>query len=88
MKTINPDGCYEIYFYEDEKKKVIFVDDNIPTQKGHFYFAKPTGEELWALVLEKVFAKYEGGYSTINGGSMFQEFGFFTETVGKLVQNL
>ncbi len=89
-KKVNPDGFYEIFFHENGKKKVIFVDDNTITLNcsylNQFLFALPNGEELWVMLLEKAYAKYEGGYSNIIGGTMVGELewltGAKTDTLG------
>lgn len=81
-RTVNPDGFYELYYYENSKKKVMFIDDNIvmfnSKYLSEFQFAKPNGEELWVMLLEKAYAKYEGGYSNIIGGKMYQELTWLT----------
>ncbi len=87
-QTVNPDGYYELFFYEKGKKKVIFVDDNLIVSRnyfGDFEFAKPNGEELWVMLIEKAYAKYEGGYSNILGGLMYPELQWLT---GALYQEL
>ena len=80
--TINPDGFYELFFYENGEKKIIFIDDNVVLMNSkysdEFYFAKPNGEELWVMLIEKAYAKYEGGYSNILGGLMYPELEWLT----------
>ena len=89
-KSPNPKGLYEIFYYENGKKKIMFVDDFIPVnnEDGQPYFAKPNGEEIWVMLLEKAFAKFEGGYSNINGGFSCDAFAFFTGCVTKNVKPL
>ncbi len=81
-QTINPDGFYELFFYEKGKKKVMFIDDNLILMKTSFFnmfqFAQPNGEELWVMLLEKAYAKYEGGFSNILGGLMYPELQWLT----------
>ncbi len=68
-----------------EKKKVIFVDDHLillnEDYGGEFGFAKPNGEEIWVPLLEKAYAKYEGGYSNIIGGIGSSELSWLTGAV-------
>lgn len=48
---------------------VITIDDYIPTQNGGYLFeAKAPDGALWAVFLEKVFAKLNGNYENINYG--------------------
>lgn len=81
-QTVNPDGYYELFYFENGKQKVIFIDDNVVMQKSafmpDFQFAKPNGEELWVMLIEKAYAKYEGGYSNILGGLMYPELRWLT----------
>jgi hypothetical protein len=79
-QTVSQNGLYEIYYYEGKVKKIIFIDDYIPVtwNQNNFFFAKPNGEEAWVLLLEKAFAKYEGGYTNIIGGRPVDVLKFFT----------
>ena len=66
----DPIGYYEVILFIDGEWQIIFVDDYFPVRKngGGFAYAKPHGNELWAILLEKVWAKVNGGYSNIIGG--------------------
>jgi len=79
-KSKNSQGFYEIYYYENKVRKIMFVDDHFPYYKlaDKYMFAQPNGAEIWVLLLEKVFAKYEGGYSNIIGGHPEDALKFFT----------
>jgi hypothetical protein len=61
-KEYNPRGLYKVRIYDPVQKKfvVITVDDRIPCQKGTKTprFMKPNGSELWAIILEKAYAKF------------------------------
>lgn len=89
-RTINPDGYYELYYYENSEKKVMFIDDNVvmfnSKYLNEFQFAKPNGEELWVMLLEKAYAKYEGGYSNIIGGKMYQELNWLTGAIARQIK--
>ena len=80
---INKDGFYQIYFYDtDGIKKIIFVDHFFPyiEVNGKYlpFGARPNEEEIWVMILEKAYAKYEGGYSNISGGSIKDELFWLT----------
>lgn len=69
-KEVSPNGYYEIVLFIDGEWQVVFVDDYVPVQKGtkNFTFARPNGNELWVILLEKAWAKVNGGYvNTIAG---------------------
>jgi len=83
--TVNPDGFYEIFFWENGKKKVMFVDDYLVLSNGEegYPFAIPNGNELWVMLIEKAYAKYEGGYSNIIGGVMATELTWLTGAMSR-----
>ena len=70
-KEINPQGYYEVYFYDkDRKKKIMYIDDKFPVDKTYtvsdrHLYSECNSKEIWLQLLEKAFAKYEGGY--LNG---------------------
>lgn len=65
-------GKYRVRLWDGRAGKwcVITVDDRIPVQKGtkHAKYMNPNGNELWAVILEKAFAKWCGGYHQLDGG--------------------
>lgn len=71
-KEYNPRGLYKVRIYDPIKKKfvIISVDDRIPCKKGTKKprFMKPNGSELWAIILEKAYAKFCGSYASLDGG--------------------
>lgn len=54
----------------------VTVDDWIPCSltTGRPLFAQPNGNEIWVLLLEKVFAKWSGCYKALDGGSILWAF--------------
>eukprot|EP00548_Thalassiothrix_antarctica_P006431 CAMPEP_0194149096 /NCGR_PEP_ID=MMETSP0152-20130528/36224_1 /TAXON_ID=1049557 /ORGANISM="Thalassiothrix antarctica, Strain L6-D1" /LENGTH=395 /DNA_ID=CAMNT_0038851051 /DNA_START=199 /DNA_END=1384 /DNA_ORIENTATION=- len=71
-KEYNPRGLYKVRIYDPQLKKwiIVVVDDRIPCKKGTKkpLFMKPNGAELWAIILEKAYAKHCGSYAKISGG--------------------
>ena len=69
-KSFNEEGYYEIIFFIDGEWQIVFIDDYFPynTRTRNFAFALPHNNELWAILLEKAWAKLNGGYSNIIGG--------------------
>jgi len=49
---------------------VVTIDDRIPRKKGTKspLFMKNHGNEMWAILIEKAFAKFCGGYPKLDGG--------------------
>lgn len=70
-KEYNPRGLYKIRIFDPQQEKwvVITVDDRIPCKKGTKTprFMKPNGNELWAILLEKAYAKLCGSYAAMDG---------------------
>jgi len=80
-RSVNPHGYYEVYYYENGKKHIMYVDDYFPVNSENpkeLVYAQPNSCELWVLILEKVFAKYEGGFSNINRGYVNNALEFLT----------
>ena len=69
-RKFNEEGYYEIVFFIDGEWQIVFLDDYFPydPRKKKFAFATPHNNELWAMLLEKAWAKLNGGYSNIIGG--------------------
>ena len=66
----NVRGYYVIELYDARQAKFVRItlDDFLPTDNGQPLFAKPSGSELWVLLLEKAFAKFFGDYHALAGG--------------------
>jgi len=83
----NQAGYYEIVLFIDGEWQIVIVDDYMPFCKisNNFIFGKPNGNELWAILLEKAWAKVNGGYAlTISGvpcDPLAALTGFSTETI-------
>ena len=80
----NEIGYYEVILFIDGEWQVVFIDDyfvfDIDTEdhKPAFAFSKPNGLELWAVILEKAWAKVNGGYSLIVAGLIHEAFEVLT----------
>jgi calpain-15 len=70
----NPRGKYRIRLFDDRTMawKVITIDDLIPCDKESRepHFMQMNGNESWAVLMEKAFAKMWGSYQALDGGSM------------------
>jgi len=77
-KERNPRGKYRLRLYDGVKERweQIVVDDYIPCDKDRYekdgvakpVFSQPNGNELYAMLLEKAFAKFCGSYASTEGG--------------------
>lgn len=68
--TVKENGYYEIIMRVDGEWVVVIVDDYIPVYEsnGQPAFAKAQGRELWVMILEKAWAKVNGGYKNTIAG--------------------
>ena len=71
-KEYNVYGRYQVRIFDPIQKRfqVVTVDDRIPCRKGTKKprFMSPNGSELWAILLEKAYAKWCGSYANLSGG--------------------
>ena len=69
-KKSNNQCYYEIIFFINGEYKIVLIDDFIPVIKNSNepYFSKPNNNEIWVILLEKAWAKVNGGYTNIING--------------------
>ena len=77
---LNKNGCYEIGLNIEGQWQIVLLDDYFPCSKKTRVpiFAKPNGPELWVMLLEKAWAKINGGYLNITGGYASEVLSVFT----------
>ena len=66
-KDYNPNGMYQVKLYIDGEFQTIIIDDYFPCIKGTnvYFFTRPSNFEIWPLLIEKAWAKVNGGYLNI-----------------------
>ena len=66
-KKINQECVYQISLFIDGEFQIVYIDDFVPVLKGTStpFFTKTNSNELWGLLLEKAWAKVNGGYLNI-----------------------
>ena len=79
-KLMNPDGYYELILNIDGKPQIVIVDDYLPVNKDtkKLIYAQSKKNELWVSLLEKAWAKVNGGYANIIGGTPKDALEFLT----------
>ena len=77
---VSETGYYEVIARIDGEWQVIIVDDYFPCFKSTRkpVFSKPNNSEIWVLILEKVWAKINGGYIYTIGGHSYEVLEVFT----------
>ena len=70
----NEKGFYEIEFYIDGKKQIVVIDDYLPVSKVNkqLIYAKSVKKQIYVMLLEKAWAKINGGYINIIGGKTYE----------------
>ena len=79
-KEKNADGFYEILLYIDGRPQIVIVDDYLPVDKRtkRPVYAQSKGNEIWVMLLEKAWAKVNGGYANIISGLPCEALEFLT----------
>ena len=70
QETKNDDGYYEVILHIDGKPQIIIVDDYLPvfSANNKACYAQSNKDEIWVMLLEKAWAKVNGGYANIISG--------------------
>ena len=85
LNIFNKYGYYEIILFIDGEWQIVFIDDYFPFyhKARQFAFSQPNYNEMWVMLIEKAWAKINGGYTNIIGGNVDESFkaltGFPTE---------
>ncbi|CDW81091.1 calpain family cysteine protease containing protein [Stylonychia lemnae] len=60
---LNPERYFGVYFYVQGQRKMIIVDDYLPTLNDQMIYAKQgKNQQIWVPLLEKAWAKFNGNY--------------------------
>lgn len=60
--NVNPSGMYVVRLFNDGEWSNIVLDDKFPCNGIRPLYAKPHGNEIWVMLLEKAWAKLHGSY--------------------------
>lgn len=66
--TIHREGIFGVKVYKNGEETLVTIDNMFPCKNRKPCFSRATSNELWPLILEKVWAKLHGNYEAIIEG--------------------
>jgi calpain-15 len=85
---LNQFGIYEIALFLDGEWQIVIIDDYLPYDPKYnsSAFTHSNGQELWVLMIEKAWAKVNGGYLNTIGGQAYDPLSAFTGFLSRCIK--